>query len=203
FHALNQKAVARRFAREHWKKYEELNLIIVHLGGGITVGAHKKGRVVDVNNGLDGDGPFSPERSGGLPAGDLVKLCFSGDYTIEEIKKKITGQGGLVAYLGTNSAYEIGQKVKEGDETAELIYKAMAYQVSKDVGAMATVLSGDIDAIVLTGGIAYDEVFCKWIEERVGFIAKVIIYPGEDEMKALAEGVYYAIKGEIEIREYS
>jgi len=203
FHALNQKAVARRFAREHWKKYEDLNLIIVHLGGGITVGAHKKGRVVDVNNGLDGDGPFSPERSGGLPAGDLVKLCFSGDYTINEIKKKITGQGGLVAYLGTNSAYETGQKVKEGDETAELIYKAMAYQVSKDVGAMATVLSGDIDAIVLTGGIAYDEVFCKWIEERVGFIAKVIIYPGEDEMKALAEGVYYAIKGEIEIREYS
>lgn len=203
FHALNQKAVARRYAREHWKKYEELNLIIVHLGGGITVGSHKSGRVIDVNNGLDGEGPFSPERSGSLPVGALVKLCFSGKYTPDEIKKKITGQGGLVAYLGTNSAYEAGQKAKAGDENALLVYKAMAYQVAKEIGAASTVLKGQVDAIILTGGIAYDEDFCKWVEERVGFISKVVIYPGEDEMKALAEGVYYALKGEIEIREYN
>lgn len=202
FHALNQKAVARRFAREHWKKYEDLNLIVVHLGGGITVGAHKKGRVIDVNNGLDGEGPFSPERSGGLPVGALVKLCYSGKYTADEMKKKITGQGGLVAYLGTNSAYEVGQKAKNGDANALSIYRAMAYQVSKDIGAMAAVLEGRVDAIILTGGVAYDDDFCKWIEERVGFISKVMIYPGEDEMKALAEGVYYAFKGEIEIKEY-
>jgi butyrate kinase len=203
FHALNQKAVARRYAREHWKKYEELNLIIVHLGGGITVGAHKEGRVIDVNNGLDGEGPFSPERSGSLPVGALIKLCYSGKYTYDELRKKITGQGGLVAYLGTNSAYEAGLKAKGGDKQALLVYKAMAYQVAKEIGAIATVLEGRVDAIILTGGIAYDEDFCKWIEERVGFISKVVIYPGEDEMKALAEGVYYALKGEIEIREYS
>lgn len=202
FHALNQKAVARRYARENWKKYEDLNLIITHLGGGISVGAHKKGRVIDVNNGLDGDGPFSPERSGDLPVGDLVKLCYSGKYTFDEMKKKISGQGGLVAYLGTNSAYETGQMARNGDEKALLIYRAMAYQVAKSIGAMAVVLDGQVDSIIITGGIAYDEEFCKWIEEKTGFIARVIIYPGEYEMKALAEGVYYALKGENEIRRY-
>ncbi len=202
FHALNQKAVARRFAREHRLKYEDVNLIITHLGGGITVGAHRKGRVIDVNNGLDGEGPFSPERTGGLPAGDLVTMCFSGKYSIEEIRKKITGRGGLVAYLGTNSAYEAANMARDGDSKAELIYRAMAYQVAKDIGAMAAVLNGDVDAIILTGGIAYDELFCRWIEERTGFISRIVIYPGEDEMKALAEGVYYAVMGDIEIREY-
>ncbi|HOK01374.1 MAG TPA: butyrate kinase [Spirochaetota bacterium] len=202
FHALNQKAVARRFARENRKHYEELNLIVAHLGGGITVGAHQKGRVIDVNNGLDGEGPFSPERSGGLPVGDLVKMCFSGEYTFEQIKKKITGQGGLVAYLGTNSAYEVSQKVAEGDIESLRIYRAMAYQVAKEIGSMAAVLKGDVDAILITGGIAYDENFCAWIEEMVSFIARVAVYPGEDEMKALAEGVFYALKGEMEIKEY-
>lgn len=202
FHALNQKAVARRYARERGVKYEDLNLIVVHLGGGITVGAHKNGRVIDVNNGLDGEGPFSPERSGSLPVGDLVSLCFSGKYTQDEIKRKITGQGGLVAYLGTNSAYDVSQKVKAGDKNAELIYRGMAYQVSKDIGAMSTVLEGRVDAIVLTGGVAYDEMLCKWIEEKVRFISQVVVYPGEDEMKALEEGVYFAVKGEMEIREY-
>jgi len=202
FHALNHKAVARRFAREHSKKYEDINLIVVHIGGGITVGAHKNGRVIDVNNGLDGEGPFSPERSGGVPVGDLVKLCFSGKFTQDEIKKKITGQGGLVAYLGTNSAYDVGKKVKDGDKESEQIYRAMAYQISKEIGSMAVVLNGKVDGIILTGGVAYDEVFCKWIEEKVGFIGKVIIYPGEDEMKALEEGVYFAVKGEMEIKEY-
>jgi butyrate kinase len=202
FHALNQKAVARKFAREHNVKYEDLNLIIVHMGGGITVGAHRHGRVIDVNNGLDGEGPFSPERSGDVPVGDLVNLCYSGKYTLDEMKKKITGQGGLVAYLGTNSAYEVSKKVKEGDKKAEEIYRAMAYQISKEIGAISVVLEGKIDGIILTGGVAYDELFCKWIEEKAGFLGKVVIYPGEDEMKALEEGVYYAVKGEIEIKEY-
>lgn len=202
FHALNQKAVARRFAREHNVKYEDLNLIIAHMGGGITVGAHKKGRVIDVNNGLDGEGPFSPERSGGVPVGDLVSLCYSGKYTLDEMKKKITGQGGLVAFLGTNSAYEVSKRVSSGDKDAETIYRAMAYQISKEIGALAVVLEGKIDGIILTGGVAYDETFCRWIEEKAGFLGKFVIYPGEDEMKALEEGVYFAVKGEIEIKEY-
>jgi len=202
FHALNQKAVARKYAREHNTKYEDLNLIVVHMGGGITVGGHKNGKVIDVNNGLDGEGPFSPERSGGLPVGDLINLCFSGKYTYEELKKKNVGQGGLVAYLGTNSAYEVSNKVKSGDKKAEEVYRAMAYQVSKEIGGMSVVLRGKIDAILLTGGVAYDEVFCKWIEEQVNFLGKVVIYPGEDEMKALEEGVYFALKGEMEIKEY-
>lgn len=202
FHALNQKAVARKFAREHNVKYEDLDLIIVHMGGGITIGGHKHGRVIDVNNGLDGEGPFSPERSGGVPVGDLINMCFSGKYSYEEMKKKNTGQGGLVAYLGTNSAYEVSQKVRAGDKDAEMVYRAMAYQIAKEIGAMSVVLNGKVDGIILTGGVAYDEIFCKWIEEKVGFLGKVAVYPGEDEMKALEEGVYYAIKGEMEIKEY-
>lgn len=202
FHALNHKAVARRYARECGVKYEDLNLIVVHLGGGVTVGAHKNGRVIDVNNGLDGEGPYSPERSGGLPVADLVSLCFSGKFTHEEIKRKITGQGGLVAYLGTNSAYDVSRKVKDGDEGATLVYQGMAYQVAKDIGAMSAVLEGRVDAIILTGGVAYDEMLCGWIEQKVGFIAQVVVYPGEDEMKAMEEGVYFAVKGEMEIKEY-
>ncbi len=202
FHALNQKAVARKYAREYNVKYEDLDLIVVHMGGGITVGAHKHGRVIDVNNGLDGEGPFSPERSGDVPVGDLVNICYSGKYSLEEMKKKITGQGGLVAYLGTNSAYEVSKKVRDGDKKAEEIYRAMAYQISKEIGAMAVVLNGKVDAVILTGGVAYDDMLCRWIEERVSFISNVAVYPGEDEMKALEEGVYFAIKGETEIKEY-
>jgi butyrate kinase len=202
FHALNHKAVARRYARECGVKYEDLNLIVVHLGGGVTVGAHKNGRVIDVNNGLDGEGPYSPERSGGLPVADLVSLCFSGKFTHEEIKRKITGQGGLVAYLGTNSAYDVSRKVKDGDEGATLVYQGMAYQVAKDIGAMSAVLEGRVDAIILTGGVAYDEMLCGWIEQKVGFIAQVVVYPGEDEMKAMEEGAYSAVKGEMDIKEY-
>jgi len=202
FHALNHKAVARRYARECGVKYEDLNLIVVHLGGGVTVGAHKNGRVIDVNNGLDGEGPYSPERSGGLPVADLVSLCFSGKFTHEEMKRKITGQGGLVAYLGTNSAYDVSRKVKDGDEGATLVYQGMAYQVAKDIGAMSAVLEGRVDAIILTGGVAYDEMLCGWIEQKVGFIAQVVVYPGEDEMKAMEEGAYSAVKGEMDIKEY-
>lgn len=203
FHALNQKAVSRRHAREKKLDYNKLNLIVVHLGGGITVGVHKNGKVIDVNNGLDGDGPFSAERSGGLPVGALVRLCFSGKYQINEIKKMITGKGGLVAYLNTNNAFEIEDRIKSGDKYAETVYQAMAYQISKEIGACATVLNGDVDAILITGGLANSEILVRWIKQRISFIAPIFVYPGEDEMKALAEGVYYALAGEIPINEYN
>lgn len=196
FHALNQMAVSRRYAKSIGVEYEDLNLIVAHLGGGISVGAHKKGRVIDVANALDGEGPFSPERTGSLPVGDLIKMCYSGKYTHEEIKKMIKGKGGLVSYLNTNDAREVVERIKSGDKYAELIYSAMAYQVAKEIGAQAVVLRGKVDAIILTGGIAYDKTFTRWIEEMVSFISKVIIYPGEDELTALAEGGYRILKGE-------
>lgn len=202
FHALNQKAVARRAARELGKTYAEGNFIVAHLGGGVSVGAHKNGKVVDVNNALDGEGPFSPERAGGLPVGDMVKMCFSGKYSLEEIKKKLKGKGGLVAYLGTNDAREVGKMIEEGDQNAALIYQAMAYQVAKEIGSCAAVLKGEVDAIVLTGGIAYDETFIRWITERIAFIAKVLVYPGEEEMVALAEGGLRVLRGEEEAKQY-
>jgi butyrate kinase len=202
FHALNQKAIARLHAKSQGKNYDDLNLIVAHLGGGISVGAHRKGRVVDVNQALDGEGPFSPERSGTLPVGALAKLCFSGEVTYDEVKKMITGKGGLVAYLGTNDALEVENRVKSGDAYAKLIYEAMAYQVSKEIGACATVLKGEVDAILITGGIAYDKIFVDWIKERVSFIAPVYVYPGEDEMQALAyNGICY-LKGEITPKQY-
>lgn len=202
FHALNQKAVAKRYAKEKGVKYEDLNLIVAHMGGGISVGAHKKGRIVDVNNALDGEGPFSPERSGGVPVGDLVKMCFSGRYTQDEIKKKITGKGGLVAYLGTNDGREVKKMMEEGNKEAELLYKAMAYQVAKEIGSCAAVLKGEVDAIILTGGLAYGEEYVSWIKERVSFISPVVVYPGEDEMLALAEGGLRVLKGEETAKEY-
>lgn len=202
FHALNQKAVARRFAREQGVRYRELSLIIAHLGGGITVGVHKNGRVIDVNNGLDGDGPFSPERTGSLPAFGLAKLCFSGKYQLHQVKKMITGNGGLVAYLGTNNASEIEDKINNGDSKAKLIYKAMAYQVAKEIGSCATVLSGKVDAILLTGGLAYSDYLVKLIKQRVSFIAPINLFPGEDEMVALAENAYYGLIGDLPIRDY-
>lgn len=189
WHALNQKAVARRAAKEKFnKKYEDMNFVVAHLGGGISVGAHKKGKVIDVNNALNGEGPFSPERSGSLPMEQVVKICFSGKYTEEEIKKIIAGKGGLSAYLGTNNAKEVSERAKNGDDRAELIYKAMAYQVAKAIGEYSVVLDGNVDAILVTGGIAYDKTFVEMIEEKVKFIADVITYPGEDELLALAQG---------------
>jgi butyrate kinase len=202
FHALNQKAVARRAAKEKGKDYEEMNLIVAHLGGGISVGAHKNGRVIDVNNALDGEGPFSPERSGGLPVGDLAKLCFSGEYTHDQIKKMIKGKGGLVAYLGTNDGREVVKMIENGDKKAELVYKAMAYQVAKEIGSCSVILKGAVDAIVITGGIAYDKMFVDWITEKVEFISEIIVYPGEDEMMALAEGGLRVLRGEEQAQEY-
>lgn len=202
FHALNQKAVGRKAAEELNKNYKDLNLIIAHLGGGISVGTHKKGRVVDVNNALNGEGPFSPERSGTLPIWDLTKLCFSGNVTLQEVKKMINGNGGLIAYLGTNNAKKVSEMCEEGDENAQLIYEAMAYQISKEIGAAAAVLEGNVDGIVITGGIAYDEKFIGWIKKRISFIADVFVYPGEDELGALAEGGLRVLKGEEDYKEY-
>jgi butyrate kinase len=203
FHALNQKAVAKRHAEENQSRYEDLNLIVAHLGGGISVGAHKKGRVVDVNNALDGEGPFSPERSGSLPVGALAKLCYSGKYTLDEIKKLISSRGGMVAHLGTNSMMEVSELVEKGDPRATLLYNALAYQIGKQIGAMAAALYGDVDAILITGGIARDEVLVEKIIDMVVFIAPVFVYPGEDELTALAENCYRALNGIEEVKEYT
>ncbi|HEX9025205.1 MAG TPA: butyrate kinase [Clostridium sp.] len=202
FHALNQKAVAKRYAKESSKKYEDINIIVVHMGGGVSVGAHKNGKIVDVNNCLDGDGPFSPERSGGVPVGDLVRLCFSGKYTLAEVLKKITGKGGFVAYLDTNDARIVEKAALEGDPKAKLIHDAMGYQVAKSIGAAAAVLSGKVDAIILTGGMAYGKPIVDVISKKVAFIAPIVVYPGEDEMLALAQGVIRVLNGDEEVREY-
>jgi butyrate kinase len=184
------------------KKYMEMNLIVAHLGGGITVGAHRKGKVIDVNQGLDGDGPFSPERSGSLPVGDLVRLCFSGKFTQKEIMTMIKGKGGLVSYTGTNSVYDIESNAFEGDERASQVLQAMAYQVAKEIGAMGTVLEGEVDGILITGGIANSKWFVDLIIERVQTIAPVHVYPGEDEMLALAMNGLRILKGETKIKQY-
>lgn len=202
FHALNQKAVAKRYAKETGREYESLDLIVCHMGGGISTGAHHRGRVIDVNNALDGEGAFSPERSGGLPAGQLVDMCFSGMYTQQEIRKKITGRGGLVAYLGTNDARAVDNLAQSGDRQARLIFDAMAYQVSKDIAANAAVLKGRVDAIILTGGIAYSKSIVEMIRQNVGFIAEVVVYPGEDELLALAEAAVRVLTGEEEAKIY-
>jgi butyrate kinase len=202
FHALNQKAVARRHAKSKGKRYEDMNLIVVHLGGGISVGAHQKGKVIEVANALDGEGPFSPERAGSLPVGDLVKLAYSGKYTYEDMKKMIKGNGGIVSYLNTNNTIEVAKMIDDGNEYAELIYYAMAYQVAKEIGSIAAVLKGKVDGILLTGGIANDKTFTSWIEERVSFISQVYVYPGEDELTALAQGGLRVLKGEEKAKKY-
>ncbi|MDY4561855.1 butyrate kinase [Peptostreptococcus porci] len=202
FHALNQKAIARRYASEVGKKYEDLNLIIAHMGGGISVGAHEHGMVVDVANALDGEGPFSPERSGGVPVGSLVEMCYSGKLTLYDMKKKITGNGGLVSYLNTNDARDVETMIDNGDEKAKLVYEAMAYQIAKEIGACSAVLKGKVDAVLLTGGIAYSKMFTAMISESVSFISEVKVYPGEDEMIALALGGLRVLKGEEKAQNY-
>lgn len=202
FHALNQKAVARRVAKQLHKTYEDLNLIVTHMGGGITVGAHRHGRVIDVNNGLHGDGPFSPDRVGTVPAGDLVDLCFSGEYYREELMKKLVGHGGLVGYLGTNDPLRVERMINYGDEKAKLIYSAMAYQIAKEIGAASAVLAGKVDAIILTGGLAFGKSFVAEITERISWIADVIVEPGENELQSLAEGTLRVVRGEEMAKEY-
>ena len=202
FHALNQKAIARRAASELGKEYEDCNFIVAHIGGGVSIGAHKKGMVVDAVNAIDGEGPFSPERSGGLPANDLIKMCFSGEYSIQDIKNKLKGNGGIVAYLNTNDGKEVESMIINGNEKAKLIYEAMAYQVSKAIGACAAVLDGDVDAILITGGIAYSDIFIDMIVSRVNFISQIRIYPGENEMQALAQGALRVLSGKEEAKIY-
>lgn len=202
FHALNHKAVARRYAQKIGRSYEEVRLIIAHMGRGITVGVHQGGRVIDVNNGLHGDGPFSPERAGTVPAGDLVELCYSGQFSHQEILKRLVGKGGLFAYLGTNDVVKVEKRISKGDEKAELIYQAMAYQVAREIGAASAVLKGQVDAIILTGGLAYGESFVEAITERVGWIADVEIQPGENELQALAEGAARVLNGEERVKIY-
>ncbi len=201
-HPLNQKAAARQAAAELGGEYNQFNFLVAHLGGGISLGVHKKGRIIDVNNALDGDGPFSPERAGGVPAGSLMDLCYSGKYTKEELRRKMVGSGGLVAYLGTNDGREVVKMIEEGNRQAKLVYQAMAYQISKEIGAGATVLNGQVDGIVLTGGLAYDKLLVEWIRERVSFIARVMVYPGEFEMAALAQGVLRVFNGREEEKIY-
>jgi butyrate kinase len=202
FHALNQKAIARQAAKKIGKFYQESNFIVAHLGGGITVGAHKKGRVIDVNNGLDGEGPYSPERSGGVPVGDLVTACFSGVYTFADVKKLIKGHGGVVAYLGTNDMRFVEEEIAKGNKNFKLVFEGVAYQVAKEIGACAAVLNGEIDAICLTGGLAHSELIVNWIIERIKWIAPVFVYPGEEEMHALAMGALRIIRAEEEAKEY-
>lgn len=203
FHALNQKAVAKRYAKEQGKSYDTLRLIVVHMGGGVSVGAHCCGRVIDVNNALDGDGPFSPERAGGVPAGQLVKLCFCGKYTQGEIYKKLVGAGGMNAYVGTNDMREVSKKAfDENDAKVKEIFDAFVYQVCKEIGAMAAVLDGKVDQIILTGGIAYGKEVTSAIEKKVGFIAPITVYPGEDELLALAQGAIRVLNGEESAKEY-
>lgn len=201
FHALNQKSIARAHAQAAGRKYEDLRLVIAHLGGGISVSAHRLGKVIDTNNALDGDGPFSPERSGGLPAGALVKLCFSNTKTQPEIKKMLCGNGGFVGYLHTNNTLEIIEK-SASDPQWDLILEAMCYQVAKEIGAMACVLEGQVDAILLTGGIAHAKRVTDAIARRVQFIAPVHVYPGEDEMRALALNGLMVLKGELSPKTY-
>ena len=202
FHALNHKAIARKYARSVNKKYEELDLVVAHLGGGISVAAHRQGRVIDVNNALEGSGPFSPERAGTLPARQLVDLCFSGDYTQEEIKKMITGRGGLMAHLGTTDARDVVKRISEGDARAELVLKSMIYNIAKEIGAMSVVLHGKVDAILLTGGISYNDYCINKLKEYIAFVAPVYVFPGEDEMEALAFNALGALRGKLNCKEY-
>ncbi len=202
WHALNQRAIARRFANEIGKRYEDLNLIICHLGGGISVAAHEKGRAVDANNALDGEGPFSPERAGSLPAVDLIRLCFSGKYTEKQLLKRIAGKAGLNAHLGTNNVKEIEQRIADGDTHAELILNAMIYHVAKNIVAEGAVFCGKVDAILLTGGLARSEYVISRLRKRIEFLAPTYCFPGEDEMGALALNALAVLRGQRDVAVY-
>jgi butyrate kinase len=203
FHALNSKAVSRKYAASIGKEYEDLNIIVVHLGGGISVGAHRKGQVIDVNNALDGDGPFSTERAGTIPAGQLVDLCFSGQYSKLQIKKMLNGRGGLSAHLGMNDMITIAAKAEAGEEPFKSVVDAMFYTIAREVGARYVALRGKVDAIIVTGGIAHSEycmkVFLPWID----YLAPIVMMPGEDEMGSLAYNAWCAMKGKRELTVYN
>lgn len=202
FHALNQKAVAKRYAKETGKAYDTLNLIVVHMGGGVSVGAHHNGRIIDVFNALDGDGAFSPERAGAVPSGALIKMCFSGEYTEKEVYSKIVGKGGFNAYLGTNDMRDVVKAANEGNEKASELIEAFIFQVCKDMGSMACVLNGKVDQIIVTGGIAYNQIVIDKIKERTEWIAPFTVYAGEDELLALVQGGLRVLNGEEKAMEY-
>lgn len=204
FHALNQKAIAKRHAAEQGVPYESLRLIVAHMGGGISVGAHCNGKVVDVNNALEGEGAFTGERSGTLPVLEVVRAVMAGKFgtSYEQMRHEFCMRSGLVGYTGTNDGREITRRIQEGDKKAELAYRAMAYQVAKEIGAMGAVLQGKVDGILLTGGFAYDATLMGWIKDYIGYLAPTYVYPGEDEMMALAQGALRVLRGQEEAREY-
>lgn len=202
FHALNQKATARIYCKEVDQDYKDVNILICHMGGGISVGVHSGGKIIDVNNCVNGTGTFSPERAGTLPVADVIDMCFSGDYSQYDMMKLINGKGGLMAHLEMNQAHHIVEKIEAGDKKAALVLDAMAYNIAKEIGAAATVLNGKVDAICLTGGIAYNDYVCSRIIKRIEFIAPIKRYPGEDEMGALAANVLRVLNGEEEALVY-
>lgn len=202
FQALNQRATCRKYCEEYGYKYNEVNLIVAHLGGGISVAAHEKGKIIDVNNALAGDGPFALERSGTLPVGELINMCYSNKYTKGEMLRKVNGKGGMVAYLKSTDAIKIEEQIKNGNDYALEVTKAMSYQVSKEISAMAAVLKGKVDAILLTGGLAYWHRFVELIIDRVSFLAPIHIYAGENEMESLAQGAYRVLNNEEKVQEY-
>ncbi|SHH66751.1 butyrate kinase [Sporobacter termitidis DSM 10068] len=203
FHALNAKSVVRKVARELGVKYEDGRFVVAHMGGGITVGAHRYGRVIDVNDGISGEGPFSPERCGTVPLGPVIDMCYSGKFTREEMTAFLSKSGGMLAYLGTNDMRLAEKYIRNGDDYAALVMDSMAYQVSKEIGAMVAVLEGRLNAIILTGGLAYSHRFTASIKQRVDQIAPVITYPGENELAALAEGALRVLRGEENVKEYA
>ena len=202
WHALNQRSIARRYAAEHGQRYEELNLIIAHLGGGISIGAHQNGRCIDVNNAFDGEGPFSPERAGSLPPGKLIDLCYSNKYTQEQLKRRISGNAGLAAHLGTTDVQAIVEAIENGDKHSELVLNGMIYSIAKWIGSAAVALKGKVDAILFTGGVAHSDYVISRLIDYVNFLAPTYVYPGENEMLALATNGIGALRGTIEIKEY-
>lgn len=203
WHALNQRAIARRYARSIGKQYADLQLIVCHMGGGVSVAVHDHGRAIDVNNALDGEGSFSTERTGSLPCNDLVRLCFSGKYTEHQLLSLIMGKGGLMAYLGTNDLREVNRMIEQGDKQAALLKKAMAYNIAKQICGQSAVLCGKVDAILLTGGMAHDTNMVSMIRQRVDFLAPVFVFPGEEEMDALAEIAFKVLKGKTQAHDYA
>ena len=202
FHALNQKAIARKYASSLGKRYEDMRLIVAHLGGGMSIGAHLYGRVIDVNNALDGEGPFSPERAGTLPAGQLADICFSGKYTLKQVKQLISGKGGLTAHLGSNDMITISRKAEEGEEPYKGVVDAMVYTIAKQIGAMYVAMSGKVEAIILTGGIAHSDYCVDNLRPRIDYLAPIVVMPGENEMGSLAYNALGVLRGELPLKEY-
>lgn len=199
-HALNSRAMAIKVAKNYGKEYKDMNFVVAHLGGGISLSVHKKGKMVDIIS--DDEGPFSPERAGRVPCKKLIDLCYSGKFDKRTMHKKLRGKGGISAYLNTLDAREVEKMIEDGNEEARLVYEAMAYQIAKGIGDLATVVEGDVDAIIITGGIAYSEMITSWITKRVKFIAPVEIMPGENELESLALGALRVLKGEEKARDY-